>query len=134
MLVSNRGPLVTAVNASPELERIERATGIDVAGKIYEHLERQLAGPEKKPAQPARVTVGPPVLAIAPETVGAAAVIPAAAGLNGAVLPAASVLSGVAIPAATALNGPSRPAATIIPAASSATRAVDRPRAVVATA
>ncbi|HEY1785454.1 MAG TPA: 30S ribosomal protein S6--L-glutamate ligase, partial [Pirellulales bacterium] len=56
MLVSQRGPLVTAVNASPELERIERATGVDVADKIYEYLERQAAGPEKKPVPPAGVT------------------------------------------------------------------------------
>ncbi len=72
LLVSHRGPLVTAVNASPELERIERATGIDVADKIYEYLERQVAGPEKKPARSIPAVIGPPALAIAPETVGAA--------------------------------------------------------------
>jgi ribosomal protein S6--L-glutamate ligase len=72
LLVSHRGPLVTAVNASPELERIERATGIDVADKIYEYLERQVAGPEKKPVRPVPAVIGPPALAIAPETVGVA--------------------------------------------------------------
>ena len=43
MLQSNRGPLVMAVNSSPEMEGIERATGVDVAGKIFDFLERRLA-------------------------------------------------------------------------------------------
>jgi ribosomal protein S6--L-glutamate ligase len=43
MLESARGPLVMAVNSSPELEGIERATGVDVAGKIFDFLERRLA-------------------------------------------------------------------------------------------
>lgn len=36
---SNRGPLIMEVNASPGLEGIEHATGIDVAGKIIEFIE-----------------------------------------------------------------------------------------------
>jgi ribosomal protein S6--L-glutamate ligase len=40
MLQSERGPLVMEVNSSPGLEGIENATGIDVAGKIIEYVER----------------------------------------------------------------------------------------------
>ncbi|WP_343117351.1 30S ribosomal protein S6--L-glutamate ligase [Ostreiculturibacter nitratireducens] len=40
MLRSNHGPVVMEVNSSPGLEGIEKATGIDVAGKIIEFLER----------------------------------------------------------------------------------------------
>jgi ribosomal protein S6--L-glutamate ligase len=40
MLRSERGPLVIEVNSSPGLEGIERATGINVAGKIIEYIER----------------------------------------------------------------------------------------------
>ncbi len=36
---SNRGPLVIEVNASPGLEGIEKATDVDVAGKIIEFIE-----------------------------------------------------------------------------------------------
>ena len=39
MLQSSRGPLVMEVNASPGLEGIEKATGIDVAEKIIEYIE-----------------------------------------------------------------------------------------------
>jgi ribosomal protein S6--L-glutamate ligase len=39
MLRSDHGPLVMAVNSTPELEAIEAATGVDVAGKIYKFLE-----------------------------------------------------------------------------------------------
>jgi ribosomal protein S6--L-glutamate ligase len=46
MLRSNRGPLVLEVNSSPGLEGIEKATGIDIAGKIYEYIE--LNGGRKK--------------------------------------------------------------------------------------
>ena len=45
MLQSERGPLVMAVNSSPELEGIERATQVDVAGKIFEFLERSRPPP-----------------------------------------------------------------------------------------
>lgn len=40
LLQSNRGPLVMEVNSSPGLEGIEGATGIDIAGKIIEYVER----------------------------------------------------------------------------------------------
>ena len=38
MLQSKRGPLVLEVNSSPGLEGIEKATGIDIAGKIIEYV------------------------------------------------------------------------------------------------
>lgn len=40
MLPSTRGPLVMEVNSSPGLEGIERATGVDIASKIIQLLER----------------------------------------------------------------------------------------------
>lgn len=40
MLRSNHGPVVMEVNSSPGLEGIEKSTGIDVAGKIIEFLEK----------------------------------------------------------------------------------------------
>lgn len=40
LLQSERGPLVMEVNSSPGLEGIEGATGIDIAGKIIEYVER----------------------------------------------------------------------------------------------
>jgi len=40
ILRSNHGPLVMEVNSSPGLEGIEKATGIDVAGKIIELIEK----------------------------------------------------------------------------------------------
>jgi ribosomal protein S6--L-glutamate ligase len=39
-LRSNHGPVVLEVNSSPGLEGIETTTGIDVAGKIIEFLEK----------------------------------------------------------------------------------------------
>ncbi len=39
MLQSSRGPLILEVNSSPGLEGIEKATNIDIAGKIVEFLE-----------------------------------------------------------------------------------------------
>lgn len=41
LLRSSRGPLVLEVNASPGLEGIETTTGVDVAGKIIEFIERK---------------------------------------------------------------------------------------------
>jgi len=41
MLRSNHGPVVMEVNSSPGLEGVETATGIDVAGKIIEVLEKR---------------------------------------------------------------------------------------------
>ncbi len=40
MLQSSRGPLVMEVNSSPGLEGIEGATGVDIASKIIEYVER----------------------------------------------------------------------------------------------
>jgi len=40
MLRSNHGPVIMEVNSSPGLEGVENATGIDVAGKIIEFLEK----------------------------------------------------------------------------------------------
>lgn len=40
MLRANHGPVVMEVNSSPGLEGLEKATGIDVAGKIIEFLEK----------------------------------------------------------------------------------------------
>jgi ribosomal protein S6--L-glutamate ligase len=40
MLQSSRGPLVLEVNSSPGLEGIERATGVDIAGKIITYIEK----------------------------------------------------------------------------------------------
>lgn len=40
ILRSQRGPLVMEVNSSPGLEGIENATGLDIAGKIIEYVER----------------------------------------------------------------------------------------------
>ena len=41
LLRSNHGPVVMEVNSSPGLEGVETATGIDVAGKIIEFIERK---------------------------------------------------------------------------------------------
>lgn len=46
MLESEYGPQVMEVNSSPGLEGIERTTGIDVAGKIVEHIDDQFLLPE----------------------------------------------------------------------------------------
>ncbi len=40
MLRSNSGPVVMEVNSSPGLEGVEKATGIDVASKIIEFIEK----------------------------------------------------------------------------------------------
>ncbi len=47
MLRSARGPLIIEVNSSPGLEGIEKATGVDIAGKIIEYAERHHA-PKKR--------------------------------------------------------------------------------------
>jgi ribosomal protein S6--L-glutamate ligase len=43
LLRSNHGPVVMEVNASPGLEGIEKSTGVDVAGAIIEHIEKNAA-------------------------------------------------------------------------------------------
>jgi ribosomal protein S6--L-glutamate ligase len=40
VLRSNHGPVVLEVNSSPGLEGIETATGLDVAGRIFEFIEK----------------------------------------------------------------------------------------------
>jgi ribosomal protein S6--L-glutamate ligase len=40
LLRSNHGPVVMEVNSSPGLEGVEKASGVDVAGKIIEVLEK----------------------------------------------------------------------------------------------
>ncbi|MNU97498.1 Ribosomal protein S6 modification protein [compost metagenome] len=42
LLQSSRGPLVLEVNSSPGLEGIERATGVDIAGKIISFIEKNV--------------------------------------------------------------------------------------------
>ncbi len=42
MLMSSRGPLIIEVNSSPGLQGIERATGVDIAGKIIEVAEKKV--------------------------------------------------------------------------------------------
>lgn len=46
MLQSSRGPLIIEVNSSPGLEGIEKATDINIAGKIIQYLEKH-AGKNK---------------------------------------------------------------------------------------
>ncbi len=41
MVRSNSGPKILEINSSPGLEGIESATGIDVAGKMIEYLEKK---------------------------------------------------------------------------------------------
>lgn len=40
MLRANHGPVVMEVNSSPGLEGVEKATGLDIAGKIIEYMEK----------------------------------------------------------------------------------------------
>lgn len=49
LLRSQRGPLVLEVNASPGLEGIEAATGIDVAASVIRHIEAGAASKRDKP-------------------------------------------------------------------------------------
>ncbi len=43
MIESSEGPMVMEVNSSPGLEGIQKATGVDVAAAIIEHIEREVA-------------------------------------------------------------------------------------------
>ncbi len=43
MLRSNHGPVIMEVNSSPGLEGIEKATNLNIAGKIILHLEKQMS-------------------------------------------------------------------------------------------
>src|SRR5438270_3759261 len=42
MIESNDGPMVMEVNSSPGLEGIQKTTGVDVAGAVIEHIEREV--------------------------------------------------------------------------------------------
>lgn len=42
MIPSSRGPLVMEVNSSPGLEGMEKSTGIDIAEKIMEYIEKNV--------------------------------------------------------------------------------------------
>jgi len=42
MLPSKRGPLVMEVNSSPGLEGIEKATDLDIAGKIMDYIDKNV--------------------------------------------------------------------------------------------
>lgn len=48
MLPSERGPLVMEVNSSPGLEGIEKTTGIDIAGRIIDFIERKASNKGQK--------------------------------------------------------------------------------------
>jgi ribosomal protein S6--L-glutamate ligase len=58
MLEGNDGPLVMEVNSSPGLEGIERATGLDIAGAIIDHIDDQVAFPELDVRQRLTVSTG----------------------------------------------------------------------------
>lgn len=40
LIRSNHGPLVLEINSSPGLEGVEKATGVNVAGKVIEYIEK----------------------------------------------------------------------------------------------
>ncbi|TDK27347.1 30S ribosomal protein S6--L-glutamate ligase [Luteimonas aestuarii] len=50
LIRARRGPLVLEVNASPGLEGIEDATGIDIAGRIVDHVAARATTPRPKRA------------------------------------------------------------------------------------
>ena len=58
MLEGEDGPLVMEVNSSPGLEGIERATDLDVAGAIIDHIDNQVAFPEIDVRQRLTVSTG----------------------------------------------------------------------------
>src|SRR6056297_1641899 len=58
MLEGKDGPLVMEVNSSPGLEGIERATGLDIAGAIVDHIANQVAFPELDVRQRLTVSTG----------------------------------------------------------------------------
>ncbi|MBF0161832.1 MAG: 30S ribosomal protein S6--L-glutamate ligase [Magnetococcales bacterium] len=60
MLRSNHGPVVLEVNSSPGLEGLETATGIDVAGKMIEFLEKKVGARSRSSgASPGRMVRKP---------------------------------------------------------------------------
>ena len=65
MLQSKRGPLVLEVNSSPGLEGIEKATGLDIAGKIIEYTEELVT--KRKKAASAKKTLEQQAVEAQPE-------------------------------------------------------------------
>lgn len=61
VLLSNRGPLILEVNPSPGLEGIEGATGVNVAGRVLEELERLVAQQRRVRVRRGRRRGTPPV-------------------------------------------------------------------------
>jgi ribosomal protein S6--L-glutamate ligase len=43
LIESAEGPMVMEVNSSPGLEGITKATGVDVAGEVIQHVEREVS-------------------------------------------------------------------------------------------
>jgi len=58
ILEGKDGPLVMEVNSSPGLEGIERATELDIAGAIIDHISNQVAFPELDVRQRLTVSTG----------------------------------------------------------------------------
>lgn len=57
LIRSARGPLVLEVNSSPGLEGIEAATGIDIAGRIVDHVVSRGEPPRPRRISKARFTI-----------------------------------------------------------------------------
>jgi ribosomal protein S6--L-glutamate ligase len=59
MIPSDRGPLVMEVNSSPGLEGIEKATGIDIAGKMMDYIEKNITpSPDNKKPRRKKDNIG----------------------------------------------------------------------------
>ena len=59
MIPSDRGPLVMEVNSSPGLEGIEKATGIDIAGKMMDYIEKNITpSPDNKKRRRKKDNIG----------------------------------------------------------------------------
>ena len=48
LLRSSKGPKVLEVNSSPGLEGIEKSSGKDVAGLVYDQIERRAASMKRR--------------------------------------------------------------------------------------
>jgi ribosomal protein S6--L-glutamate ligase len=59
LLRSRRGPLLLEVNSSPGLEGIEAASGVDIAGRILDHVLSRV--PARPRARPRATRINPPV-------------------------------------------------------------------------
>jgi ribosomal protein S6--L-glutamate ligase len=59
MLQSKRGPLVLEVNSSPGLEGIEKATGLDIAGRIIDYTAALTLRKRGGKAKPKRKKAAP---------------------------------------------------------------------------